>query len=92
MKYSEKRMDNIAILRQNFQEKYALDYLRASFVHDVSQHLVNHTNMNYLPALIKLYEHYKLSGEEHKAKEMKHLGALILTAVGKKAETENIFD
>ena len=47
------------------------------FYYDISYGIVNRNNVNYLPGIIKLYQHYKLSGEEQKANKYKELGMMI---------------
>ncbi|MBN1186932.1 MAG: hypothetical protein JXB49_31940 [Bacteroidales bacterium] len=77
LEYSEENIDNIALLKNNFENKYALDYIRNQFSYDISQGIVNRINVNYLPGIIKLYEHYKLSGETENAEHIKTLGLVI---------------
>ncbi len=76
-KYSKENIDNIALLKKNFEKNFALDYLMHQFNYDISHNIVNRNNVNYLPGIIKLYQHYKLSGEEEKADKYKELGMLI---------------
>lgn len=76
-KYSKENIDNIALLKKNFEKGFALDYLVYQFNFDLSHEIVNRINVNYLPGIIKLYQHYKLSGEEEKANKYKELGMLI---------------
>lgn len=77
LQYSEENFDNIALLKNNFENKYALDYIKNSFSYDISRTLVERTNVNYIPGIIKLYEHYKLSGENEKAEKIKQMGLMI---------------
>lgn len=77
MEYSKENLDNIALLKNNFDNKYALDYIHHQFQFDISEGIVNTNNVNYLPGIIKLYQHYSLSGETKKAQEIKKLGLLI---------------
>jgi hypothetical protein len=77
LEYSTENIDNIASLINNFENKYALDYLKNTFVYDISSELVNKMNINYLPSIFKLYEHYTLSGDLTNANKMKDLGLLI---------------
>ena len=77
LEYSTENIDNIASLINNFENKYALDYLKNTFVYDISSELANKMNINYLPGIFKLYEHYTLSGDLTKANKMKALGLLI---------------
>jgi len=92
--YSETSIDNIAIMKNNFEYKYQLDYLYNQFNYDISQSLVDKANVNYLPALIKLYEHSKLSGEIQLAEKYKKLGLLIANKAGDdwKAKAKEIFN
>jgi hypothetical protein len=77
MEYSEENLDNIALLKNNFDNNYALDYIHNQFNFDISHGIVNTSNVNYLPGIIKLFQHYLLSGEKDKAEEIKELGLLI---------------
>lgn len=77
LEYSTNNIDNLALLKNNFENKYALDYIKNSFVYDISNDLVNKENLNYLAGIFKLYEHYTLSGESSRAQKMKELGLLI---------------
>jgi len=77
LEYSTDNLDNLALLKNNFENKYALDYITNIFVYDISNEIVNKSNLNYLPGIYKLYEHYKLSGDLTHAQKMKELGLLI---------------
>lgn len=77
LQYSEENLDNVAIMKNNFENKYMLDYLYYQFSYDVSNTVVDYLNVNYLPALIKLYEHSKLSGDLSSAEKYRKLGLLI---------------
>jgi hypothetical protein len=77
LEYSTNNIDNIASLRNNFENNYALDYIRNRFEFDISAELVDRLNVNYLPGIFKLYEHYAQSGDLTNAKKMKELGLLI---------------
>lgn len=77
LQYSEENIDNIAILKRNIEQNYALDYLHTNFSYDITQSIVNRTNVNYLPGFIKLYTHYKLSNELSKAESIKGLGLQV---------------
>lgn len=73
--YSKESIDNTAALQRNFEQNYALDYLKNQWAPDLSQELVNRINSNYLVPMLKLYEHYKNAGEQQKQDKLK---ALIL--------------
>jgi len=77
LEYSSTNIDNLALLKNNFENKYALDYIKNRFVYDVSFEIVDDMNVNYLPAIFKLYEHYSHSGDLSQAQKMKELGLYI---------------
>lgn len=91
--YSEENIDNIALLKNNFENKYALDYIENVFSYDLGKGVSEKTNVNYLPGIIKLYKHYKLSGHIEKAESMKKLGLTIAANGGEewKEKAEKIF-
>jgi hypothetical protein len=77
LEYSKENIDNIALLKNNFENLYALDYIKNQFNYDISREVVQRMNVNYLPGIIKLYQHYKLSGENEKAEKIKQVGLFI---------------
>jgi len=82
LEYSTGNIDNIASLRNNFENNYTLDYIKNRFDYDISAELVDRMNVNYLPGIFKLYEHYSQSGDLTNAKKMKDLGLLIAQKSG----------
>jgi len=79
-KYSKHDFDNIAMLKNNVENKFALDYIKLDLGFDLSQAVVNHTNMSYLPSFIMLYKHYKESNDQVKADGIKNMMLKIGTA------------
>jgi len=77
--YATKSIDNMALLKKNYEQNFALDYLDKHFYQDISKDIVARTNLNYIIPMIKLYDHYKLAGEQEKANTLKekllHIGA-----------------
>lgn len=65
--YHTESIDNLAILKKNFEQVFALDYLNHEFYKDISSEISKQMNMNYAVPMLKLYEHYKLSGDSQKA-------------------------
>jgi hypothetical protein len=80
--YSKENIDNIALLKNNFENNYALDYITNQFNYDIGRTMVARTNVNYLPGIIKLYQHYVLSGDKEKAGQYMKLGMTIADQVG----------
>ncbi len=63
MKYSEEDFDNLSVLKNNFMNNFALDYLKIEFSNDITRELVDRMNMNFFPILLKLYDHFKISSD-----------------------------
>ncbi len=62
-KYSAETIDNLSLLRRNYEKRYLLDYLTASFSFHPGDKMVTRVNATYLNPFIKLYLHYQ-DGEE----------------------------
>jgi len=82
-KHSKKDLDNIAILKKNYEQLFLKDYLYQSLSYDVSQSIVNQYNLNYLPSFLLLHQHYKLAEENHKLQDLEHLIFKVADAGGK---------
>jgi hypothetical protein len=70
--YSKEKFDNIAVLKKNFEQVFALDYLSINFVKDPAESSLKMAHANYLVPMITLYEHYHLSNESDKALRLKN--------------------
>lgn len=84
--YSPKTIDNMALLKKNIEQNFALDYLDKDFYLDISKDIVSRTNLNYIIPMIKLYDHYCLSGEGDKALKIKN--KLLQLSQGFKEEND----
>lgn len=91
MMFSHENVDNIALLRKAFENGFLLDYLNQGFTNDPGMGLVNYMNLGYVPMLIKLCEHYTLTGEKEKALKSKQLGLKIAKTVGMESEYSGKF-
>jgi len=76
-KYSEKPFDNLAVLQNNFENKFMLDDLKIDFRNDYARTVVNQSNLSYLAVFLKLYEHYIQCGETQKAQRLKELAKTV---------------
>lgn len=76
-KFSKERFDNLAVIRNNVENKYLLDFLKHSFYNNYAQTVVNQMGTGYLAIFLKLYEHYQASGETAKAQKIKELAKLV---------------
>jgi hypothetical protein len=79
LEYSEENIDNLAELKNNFDNKYLLDYIKIQFSKD--SYDANSNNANYIHGLSCLYDHYKLSGDVTKMIEMRELALTIANSL-----------
>lgn len=70
-KYSAEPIDNISLIRRNYEKKYLLDYLNQSFSFHPGDKMIARVNSTYLPAFLKLYFHYRDGEETEKAETLK---------------------
>lgn len=82
-------MDELALIKKNFEYVYKLEYLENSFQKDISQYAVDQINQNYLVPLIKLYKHYTQAGDLNKAAQAKEK---VLFLAEKSDEKDNILE
>jgi hypothetical protein len=83
--YSTERIDNIALLKKNFEKDFLLDYLIVNFRVDEWARMTQYCNQNYLNPAVTLYKHYILSGETEKAAQLK----IIIIKIAKENGIEN---
>jgi len=76
-KYSKEPFDNLAVIRNNVENKYLLDFLKHSFYKNYAQGVVNQMNTGYIAMFLKLHEHYLASGEIKKAQDIKELAKTV---------------
>jgi hypothetical protein len=89
-KYSRTRIDNIALLKRNW-EKFRLDYLDYDFYSEdypFNTSWLPMINMNYITPAMLLYEHYRLSGENDRAGSFRELALKIGREGGQEKEVE----
>ena len=88
-KYSKERIDNIALLKKNYEQNFLLDYLKIDFNFDESAGMVNWCNQNYVTPFISLYKHYTIAGETQKAEKIK---AQLVQIASKSTREKEILD
>lgn len=89
--YSKTALDNTALLKKNFEQNYALDYLDRYFVADISIDFVKHINTNYVVPMVKLYDHYMLAGQTQLADGLKQRVLKIVDGTDEEAEIKKYF-
>ncbi len=84
-RYTSTTFDNLAFLKNNFENKFLLDYLRVDFSPDSVSSVLAGMNLQYLPAFILLHQHYEASGELAKATNLEP----VMRRVAKEGGREN---
>jgi len=77
LKYSPKPFNNLAVLRDNVENKFLLDFLKQHFHNSYAQSVENRMNGAYLSVFYQLYNHYKQIGEKDKAQKIKELATTV---------------
>jgi hypothetical protein len=92
-RYSSKRIDNLAMLQENVENNFRLDYLKYDWYsenHVSTPAMVAGLNTNYVAPFMMLAEHYEKAGEKKKADYWKSSALDIARAAGDQALLENI--
>ena len=82
-KYSGQPFDNVAFLKNNFENKFLKDHLHIQLEPDTGSNVLANMNMHYLPAIITLRQHYFDSGEPAKALELEPMIKSIAKEAGR---------
>lgn len=86
LKYSLRPFDNVAVLRNNYENQFRLDYLKLEMTPEADPEILAQLNLNYLPAFLLLYKHYTTAGESGKAGQLRQLILNIGKAGHREAE------
>ncbi len=89
LKFSLKGFDNVAVLRNNFENHFRTDYLKLELQPEPNPDVVAKINLNYIPAFALLYRHYETSGETLKADFVKST-ALKIARIGGQETAANV--
>ena len=91
-RYSTERFDNLAILKKNFDNNLLLDYLKQDWDSEFEpgENLQNQMNLNYVPPMLLLGEHYQASGQTDKMQHLKELAITLAENSGKAELIEQI--
>jgi len=83
LKFSPKPFNNMAVLRNNIENKYMLDFLKRTFYNNYAQSVVNLMSAGYLASFQKLYGYYKQTGKNDQAKKIKELAETVAENTGR---------
>ncbi len=90
--YSDVPLDNMAMLKRNFEQVYALDYIQKAFYKDISRAKVKEMSCNYVIPMLKLYEHYKILGDRQRMDWIKELLVFIYKDTPQEQALNDYFD
>jgi len=90
MKYSTKSFNNIAVLRNNIENKFMLDFLKRTFYNNPAESACKMVNGGYIASFVKLADYYKQSGEPDKAKKMKEFAITVARNSGYSEWVKNL--
>lgn len=89
-KYSAETLDNLSLIRRNFEKRYALDYLTVQFSTHRMDAIAKRFNVFYIAPLVKLYCMYTDSEELSKQEEVAALLRSLIAGTEMQAEVEEI--
>lgn len=69
-RYSAETLDNNSLIRRNFEQRFALDYLKVKFACHRMDQIATSFDATYVAAMVKLYKMYETSGETDKMAEL----------------------
>jgi hypothetical protein len=78
-KYSKKGIDNFALLKNNIEDKFRLDYLNYDWYTEdfPGESIMKVLHTNYVVPFVLLAEHYKTGGQSEQANKLKNMAILI---------------
>lgn len=88
-RYSEEHFDNFAVLQNNIEHHFLIDYLKQEMQPDFGKSVAHQMNQFYISPFLMLYSHYRNSGELDKANRLKKV---IRTVAAQGNHAESIED
>jgi hypothetical protein len=92
LKFSVRPFDNVAVLRNNYENRFRLDYLKLQMAPEPDPAAVAQLNLNYLPAFLLLYKHFTTSGEYGKAAQLRDMIVRIGRDGNRESEVQAFLD
>ncbi len=91
-RYSSRRLDNLALLQDNIENRFRLDYLKYDWYHEthITAGSIKELNVNYVAPFVMLSEHYAKNGEDKKAEYWKIFAIDLARAGGDQALIDHI--
>lgn len=91
-RYSDTEIDNLSIIKRNYENRYLLDHLQQSFDYNIMNEMSDAFLATYLPSMIRLYEHYKLSEDKLNTEKYASLIKLVAEKSGRQEEVSTILE
>lgn len=91
LKYSLQNVDNVAMLRENYEQRFRLDYLEFSLQPEKDPALIARLNLNYVPALVLLHRYYAANRAIAQANRVQSLALQVAKAAEREAEVSALF-
>ena len=85
--YSTENIENIAVIKRNFEKRFLLDHLTKSFSYSTVD-LDSRIKQMYLPGLIKLYQHHKTAEDVEQSNYYKGLIDIIAKELNMQEEVQ----
>lgn len=91
-RFSDTPIDNLSIIKRNYEKRYLLDHLQQTFEYHIMNEHDNSIVGSYLPSLIRLYEHYKMSEDNTNTEKYGTLIKMIAKKSDREEEIKAIFE
>ena len=91
-KYTEDNIDNVSIIKRNYEHRYLLDHLKEVFSYNIGNGVADRMDALYLPMMVKLYKHYVQSEERGKQADLLQLIISISERTGQQTEVSNLLE
>lgn len=88
---SNRDINNLAMLRDNLEERFRLDQLRLPLNPPQESSIVAQMNMNYIPGLALLYDFYLELDQPQQAEDMKDLALQLARRAGQRERVGLLF-
>ena len=90
--YTDKRIDNLALIKKNLERNFRLDYLEHDWYQEQysGNKIKNSMHMNYVIPMVMLADHYQMSAEKIKSKEWSELALRLARDAGNTKSLEEL--
>lgn len=91
-KYTKENIDNVSIIKRNYEHRYLLDHLKEVFSYNIGNGVADRMDALYLPMMVKLYKHYTQSEERGKQADLLQLIISVSERTGQQTEISSLLD